>query len=470
MGAEPTTSLVEPYRVSVSTSGGRFNTLRAPLAPTATWMLEDIHFALDSSFIQPEAAEAFALLAAIRHDNPGAPLSLFGHADQSGDEAYNKTLGGRRAIAVYAMLTRRVDLWEQLYSHPFGNDTWGDPALQVMIDTVHKGTSPAPGPSASSASSSSASSASASSPAKTSRPPSPDKAARAMLFRDYMDEICRDLGGTPFTLDPTTDFLARGADKDGKGDYQGCGELNPVLILSAAETRALAGDANKAARAAANAPKRRVTGVFLAAGAKVEPAKWRCPRATEGNAVCHKRLWSDAPKRARPGLGPRTQAQDGETFACRFYDRLFHGERHAEQARLVPISMRLLDENGKPNAGLPYTITVSGVSITGTTNADGRLSARVPSTAVEGTLQVDGFTIKLELNQLPPVTTVLGVQARLRHLGYYGGPLDGANDPDTREALRAFQNARNKEGAHLVENGDPSDPMTQAALVEAHGS
>src|SRR5262249_24057892 len=34
----------------------------------------------------------------------------------------------------------------------------------------------------------------------------------------------------PFKIDPKDGFLARHADPEGKGDFQGCGEFNPVLL------------------------------------------------------------------------------------------------------------------------------------------------------------------------------------------------------------------------------------------------
>jgi putative peptidoglycan binding protein/OmpA family protein len=432
-------------RVSPTTVAGGFNTLRVPLAPRATWILDDIRFALDSSFIYPEAAEDFALIAALRHDHPGAPLALFAHADASGEEEYNKKLSGRRAIAVYAVLTRRVDLWEQLYSQPYGNDKWGDRELDVMIRTVAEGE-------------------------PTTASNAQHKAARAILFRDYMDILCRDLAGTPFTLDASADFLGGGADKGGKGDYHGCGELNPVLVLSAAEERALAGDKNKEARAAENAPNRRVSGVFFEPGSRVEVAKWPCPRATEGSAGCHKRLWSDAKARRAAGAARRTHEIEGDTFACRFYDRLVRNEGIVERAQLVWISMRFIDADEKPRKAMPYSLSVAGITMKGTTDEEGRLFARVPSSSSRAALDLDGYALDVEIVRLAPVTTVLGVQARLSHLGYYVEALDGVLGHGTREALRRFQRDANADGATLPENGNPTDPATQAALTKAHGS
>src|ERR1039457_384971 len=45
---------------------------------------------------------------------------------------------------------------------------------------------------------------------------------RKKLFQAYMDLLC----GPDFRLDKHKDFLARGVDSSGKGDYQGCGDFN----------------------------------------------------------------------------------------------------------------------------------------------------------------------------------------------------------------------------------------------------
>src|SRR5689334_11019114 len=91
--------------VAASTQSGR-NTLRFSLLPVACWKLEDLRFDVDSSFIKPDGVEEFAALLELRRQHPGCPISIFGHADPSGSDDYNKTLSGRRALAVHALLLR----------------------------------------------------------------------------------------------------------------------------------------------------------------------------------------------------------------------------------------------------------------------------------------------------------------------------------------------------------------------------
>ena len=63
-------------------------------------------------------------------------MSVFGHADPVGDDNYNKQLSGRRATAVYAVFTRNVDLWEELYANNVSGDSWGFRSLQSMLGAL----------------------------------------------------------------------------------------------------------------------------------------------------------------------------------------------------------------------------------------------------------------------------------------------------------------------------------------------
>ena len=123
-------------------TAGELNTFRPGLFPIACWRLDDVRFDFDSSFVRPEATLEIKLLAALIRQHPGAPLSVFGHADPVGNDDYNKTLSGRRASAVYAVLTRHIDVWESLYLEPYKGDHWGVRTIQIMLDAL--GYSPGP--------------------------------------------------------------------------------------------------------------------------------------------------------------------------------------------------------------------------------------------------------------------------------------------------------------------------------------
>src|SRR5262249_48086468 len=116
----------------------KHNTYRMALIPLACWHIKDVRFDFDSSFVLPDAAEEMQMLSALRKEHPGAPLSVFGHADPVGTDKYNKELSGRRARAIYGMLVRRETMWEALFSHPhsMGGDVWGQSAIRKMQDTL----------------------------------------------------------------------------------------------------------------------------------------------------------------------------------------------------------------------------------------------------------------------------------------------------------------------------------------------
>ncbi|MGH8004957.1 MAG: OmpA family protein, partial [Limisphaerales bacterium] len=137
--------LPEPISILAAPStADEFNTIGERLIPKGCFRMEDVRFEFDSSFIKPEVAEDMPHLADLieKHmlkqvgspprDIP-PPLSIFGHADPVGKEDYNKKLSGRRATAVYAMLVRDVELWEELYSNPLGRDDWGTKSIQTML-------------------------------------------------------------------------------------------------------------------------------------------------------------------------------------------------------------------------------------------------------------------------------------------------------------------------------------------------
>ena len=119
------------FKVAPTDDGQKFNAIRIPLIPQACWRLNDPAFDFDSSFVLPTFQGEIARLAALLQANPGCPTAIFGHADPAGpadpaaSDALNKTLSDRRAIAIYALLTRQPSMWEDLYSPAVDGDAWG---------------------------------------------------------------------------------------------------------------------------------------------------------------------------------------------------------------------------------------------------------------------------------------------------------------------------------------------------------
>ena len=324
-GASPLAVLAAPA------TGDEFNTIGERLVPKACFKVEDLLFDFDSSFVRPEIGAHLPQLAKLRNDNKVQdlfpPLSVFGHADPVGNDDNNKKLSGRRATAIYAMLVRDVDLWEKLFTNPLGNDKWGTRAVQTMLSTVQDAIAidgevgdETRG---------------AIRKFQTAQGLSVDGAAgpntRKALYRAYMDALC----GPDLVLDKTSDFLGRNQDAGGKGDVQGCSEFNPLLLFSQDESAGFEAASDKTERNQENAPNRRVMILLFAAGRRVNPSVWPCPRASEGVADCKKRFFPDADVR-RSFQGSRRAFEDTkDTFACRFY-QIISDDSPCERVKPAP--------------------------------------------------------------------------------------------------------------------------------------
>ena len=283
----------QPFLVA-PTSAQDFNTLSIDIIPVACLSLHDILFDFGSSFVNESVKTILSELPPLRasHKNKrGDPplLSIFGHTDPVGDDEYNKVLSGRRALAIHALLTHDVPKWKSLldHPHPSGGDNW-------RADNV---------------------------PAKMRRSTGSSTGNENELIANYMKLLC------PFQLTPQ-DFLGRGTDAGGKADFQGCGEFNPLLLLTRTENDTLP----KEARNDQNQPNRRVVVYLFRAGTKINPALWPCPRASEPTAGCRTRFFGPprtGDQRREPGAVRRKHIvfriaglDVVDTFACRFYSRV----------------------------------------------------------------------------------------------------------------------------------------------------
>ncbi|MCB9845170.1 MAG: peptidoglycan-binding protein [Phycisphaeraceae bacterium] len=372
--AASVTETVRPYAVA-PTLESKWNTLRERLAPVGCWRASDVRFEFDSSVPRPELRGEMRVLKRRIDAHEGCLLSVFGHADPVGDSGYNKQLSGRRAQAIYGLVTRRVDLWEELYS---SDPSWKDRGVGVMLVALE----PA------------GDDDSAEEPAtlkdqlkafqqRQGLSPSgqADAPTRKKLFQMYMDLLCVGADDKPWTL-AADRFLGRGADSKGKADYQGCGEFNPILMLSASELQKFEQSGDKAGRNAANAPNRRVLILLFPKELEVDVAKWPCPRASEGTSGCQKRLWSDSSKRLSNTSQRREYKDTRDTFGCRFYERIA-GLTPCELQKPIPmmvIRIQLHDYCYKPCPGVKYRLLLeSGEEIKGVTDGEGWLVQRVIS-------------------------------------------------------------------------------------------
>ena len=284
--------------VAPTVTGKEKNKIRMELIPVACWKINDVRFLFGSSFVLPDSRSEFVELSDLRKKHPGAPLSVFGHADPVSDDVFNKALSGHRAEAVYAVLTRNVSMWEKLYTATGSAEGWGHPAIQLMVNALGHATVK---------------------DFQTKEGLTPDgdpgPKTRAKLFPAYMDFLC------PDKLDKS-EFLGGGLDPKGKGDYQGCSEFNPAMVFSKAEDTEFKKPANKPERDRENGVSRRVMALLFRPGSQVPVAKWPCPRTSEGVEACRQRFFSDGETRRSPQAERREFAKTKDTFACRFYHRL----------------------------------------------------------------------------------------------------------------------------------------------------
>ena len=322
----------QPFLVA-PTIASAFNTLGLDIIPVACLSLHDMLFDFDSSFPTGDVVKVLKQLPALREKHKDAksqlpPVSIFGHADPVGGDAYNKPLSGRRARAIYGLLTHDVGVWEQLY-----NEEWSSKnALKIMRDSTGK-------------------------PAGT---------ARADLMKAYMALVFPDKLGK-------TDFLGQGADPKGKADYQGCSDFNPRVVLSQDENKSMP----HAQRNKENEPNRRVVIYLFRPGQKVNASIWPCPAADDkATTACRARFFGppkDGDTRRKAGAERREYRKTKDTFACRFYSRIGHlspCEKPAPEGDMLQI----LDELGDPVANRDVRCKLSdGTEKPMTTDDDGFL-------------------------------------------------------------------------------------------------
>lgn len=318
-----------------------FNTVRKDTVAVACANLYPSNFAFDSSVVAPEAREGFQSLGRIIRRHPGCPMSLFGHADPSGNDIYNKWLSERRARSIYAVMRRDVAIWEALYSDPQGasGDAWGLRSVQLMLDAL--GFTPGNFDGKQDTLTAEAIAAALDQPPGSTA--TNTKANRAVIFGKYMDFLRTSVEGEEDFPELTDDdFLGRGKSK---ATFQGCSEFNPQFLMGREELAALekAGDEGKASRDALNAPNRRVIVFLFAKGTRIDPDKWPCPAAAQGITGCTNRFWSNGKQRRetafdtqrrrfgrevpehRRNLTPpnpelaKELGREETTFGCRFY-------------------------------------------------------------------------------------------------------------------------------------------------------
>jgi hypothetical protein len=446
--------LARPFFAS-PTRSEKSNALALDIVPMACLNLGDVLFEFDSSIVLPAAGAILSQLPALRRSKPNAkgelPLvSIFGHADPSGNDEYNKTLAGRRAKAVFGLLTHKAEIWDELFCKPFGGDDWTK-KLSVSSLAQSLGLS--------------------------------NTAPRRQVFAAHIAAIC------PEALEPR-DFLGRGVDGGGKADFQGCGEFNPLLLASAPELKTL----SKVQRDNLNLINRRVVVFLFRPEIRLNVQEWPCPRATESTAGCRKRFFLNAKERLTPAPErKRHQLPTDETFACRFYDRIA-GPSPCEQV-LEIYRIRLFDKLAKPLPGASFTLSDGKRTVKGTANSEAFITVRdlkVPTEVhVEWSVPGgDGTRFTLDVHVEVDGNDDAASFRRLHNLGYEGRStakedilafqqdhqarfpamsLSGNLDAATRDALKTVndectpslrQPPGQHAGGHKNQGDKPPEPTT----------
>jgi hypothetical protein len=134
------------------------------------------------------------------------------------------------------------------------------------------------------------------------------------------------------------------------------------------------------------------------------------------------------------------------------------------------LHIRFLDVDDEPRKDVPYTLEIDGVEFEGTTTADGEVKQEIRADARSGTLTLnpgqgaDEEVYTVELGHLDPIEETSGLQARLQHLGFYTGEVDGKLGSRTRDAILEYQRAHD-----LSDTGELDDD-TKNHLQQRHGS
>lgn len=91
--------------------------------------------------------------------------------------------------------------------------------------------------------------------------------------------------------------------------------------------------------------------------------------------------------------------------------------------------------------GIPFTIRIDGEPpVNGVTGSDGKISVSSWSPTQRCVIEIFNTEYKLQhVPLLDPITTTVGVKARLQILGYYTGAVDSTINKETELSVLAFQ-------------------------------
>jgi len=149
-------------------------------------------------------------------------------------------------------------------------------------------------------------------------------------------------------------------------------------------------------------------------------------------------------------------------------------QRHRFTVKIPRTGLRVVleDPDEKPLAGKKYVIKIGEKEIQGVTGADGLIHSEVPLNECAASLSAwlyaedtddPDFESDLLIGHLDPVSTVSGIQARLKNLGFHCD-VDGVLGPQTKAAISRF---RQKNGM-ATGAADPIDDALRDKLATLH--
>lgn len=147
-------------------------------------------------------------------------------------------------------------------------------------------------------------------------------------------------------------------------------------------------------------------------------------------------------------------------------------QKHSFELKRPKVKLRMVlkDDKDKPFADKRYELTVGEKQFDGNTDGKGFFEQEIPAEAKSAKLKLFTEDEKLKVlswdlsvGALEPVETGVGVQDRLRNLGFYFGSIDGKVDEQkTKKAVEAYQKKKN-----LTVNGNVDDAL-RGNLRDAH--
>lgn len=147
-------------------------------------------------------------------------------------------------------------------------------------------------------------------------------------------------------------------------------------------------------------------------------------------------------------------------------------QKHKFELKRPKVKLRIVlkDDKGRPFGDKRFELKLGDRLLEGTTDGKGFFEKEIPADSEQGKLKLFTEDEKLKvlswdlsIGELEPVETNLGVQGRLRNLGFYYGSLDGQVETDmTKDAIRSYQGKND-----LTVNGNVDDAL-RGKLRDGH--